>query len=118
MQSIGRDGNQHHLDKIDSATAKPIGQKTERQTYQGTGKNGGCNQQTKLGFAQAQCALDLDSDNGKHGPHGKINRKCQRVHAEDRNLFLFVEFVFGGGCSHQYLPAFMNQDFYVVLYFE
>ena len=100
VQPVGRDRDQQHLHEIDHAPAVAVGHKAKRQADQRAGQDRGRNQQAKLGFAQAQFGLDLDADHREHRPHGEIDRKRQRVHAEDGNLLFLVVLVFGRGRRH------------------
>ena len=91
-QPIGRDGDQNHLNEINDAPAIPVGEQAERQSHQGTRKDRRGDQQAELGFVEPELGLDLDPDDGKHGPHREVDGEGQGVHGKDGILFPFVEF--------------------------
>jgi hypothetical protein len=90
--TIGGDGDQNHLNEINDAPAKPVGKQAKGQSHQGTGEDRCGHQQAKFGFVKADLGLDLDPDDGKHGPHREVDGEGQGVHSKDGILFPWFEF--------------------------
>ena len=93
---IGGDGDQNHLNEINDTPAKPVGKQAKGQPHQGTGEDRCSHQQAKFGFVKTELGLDLDPDDGKHGPHREVDGEGHSVHNEDGILFPRVEYGSGG----------------------
>ena len=75
MQAVGRDRHQDHLDEVHRSSAVAVGEIAQRQARNRARQDRRRDQQAELGFTQPEFTLDLDADDGKHGPHGEVHRE-------------------------------------------